>query len=350
MAKIWIWRFGLPLEPGAIPGAVLPFSEIATRATAAGVGRTKVKRTLEPGVILWEIGGKRGQRWFADLTTEKLVFEKPKGGIAKQIQAALEPAARLLPADLDRFVCDRLHESGALNLLDSMWLASEAEPAGLFDAMGRAPGASVAAIPVCGPDGPVGVLALAASRIGADATALTRGLERLKPEALRRRSTEAMRLAEEVERLADIIGTNLTGLGAAVLEADAKIRARLGPRRRPLRFNFIGGGESQPGPGRADELDQLTPVYQEPLGQGPQFRPESGPILHQGGTQSPGGPPPLAVKGVDIAPPPEGAIIERGPRIQTMPTERAMRRAAEAAGYDTKTLSRAALQRMFGGE
>jgi len=338
MAEIWIWRFGSPLKPGTIPGAALPFAEVARRAVKAGMPpKTPVKQRTEPGVILWTTGGKRSERWHADLAAGAMEFEKPGSKIAKAVRAAMDGAAVLQPADLDEFVAAELHESGGLRLMGSMWLVADGPP-GLLDAIRGARGASVAAIRATGAGAGGEVLALAASRIGADAAALATGIEKLKPEPLRRRSNEAARLADEVERLATIMAMDLTRLGAAVLLADQRIRALLGPRRRPIRASFNGAVE----PIRADQHDLSGAI--RPVTVGAEHAEDRQPAAN------PGGPPPLMVDGVQVPPPPEDSIVERGPRISVMPSERRMRKEAQAAGYDTNTMSRAALERLFGGQ
>ena len=220
---------------------MLPFAEVATRA----VGDINAERTTEPGLIIWTYMGKT---WFADLSSEEMVYEAPESPTAKQIQEQMESARNLRPSDLDGFTVLSLVKVGGVRLMGPMWLVPSGATDGLRDTLRALPGAAVASIPVDSAEAMGEVLSLLAGHIQAECDAMLAGLDALKPETLRRRASAMRGYAEDVANVASMMGIDMAALGEMVLSSESTIRNRLGGKHYAPPLDFSGGAVAQRAP------------------------------------------------------------------------------------------------------
>ena len=282
---VWLWQFVKPVIPAQAQAAVksaglgedwipvVPFAEVAERA----VGKTKAKRTKEPGLLIWTL---KGKSWYADLVTESLVFESPRSKVAREISARLDAARALQPRDLSAYLEDVVKDWGGVNLMGPLWVVPDTDGVSEVLSMLRAiPGAAVAAIPLDGAGVAGQVLALLAGRLAAESEGLSTGLKGLKPEALRRRAGMLRGHAEDVASLAGVFGADLSVLGGPLVEAEARIRGLLPGQYYAAPLDFGGGVGGRP----VAEQTQAVEFNLEPDGGRP--NPE-------GGYRKAGDPPP----------------------------------------------------------
>jgi hypothetical protein len=246
---IWIWQYLETVTPedvaGLDPVPEVPFDEVVTRAVSAVV-KGKVKRTSEPGVILWEVQRKTPVKFFANLVDKAVVFEKPTSKLAKDIKKAMEPARHLTPSDLEAYTERVVLGLGGVHLMGPLWLVPGGSAAGhLLTGLRSLPGSAVGALPVGSGQSVGEVLALMAGRLAAESGRMVEDADSVQRETNKRRLAVLRQQAEGVARLAGIFRIDMTAIGQILLDAEATIKAKLGITRYEPELDFGGSGQEE---------------------------------------------------------------------------------------------------------
>lgn len=260
MTLLCLWQYLKPVEPGAIEGLSVPFAEMVERAVSSV--KVKAKRRNEPGLIYWE--SKRG-RWFANLQTEEIVFEKPRSNLAKRITAAVESSRVVLPADLDYYTEGRVREIGGVHIMGPIWLIPGRDS--VLSDLGGLPGATVALLPVETPEAIGSLLSLLASRVEAESGRVVAESDKVQRETNRKKTVALREQAEGISRMAGWLGVDMTAIGEVLLQAEQTMRTKIRMRGYMPPLDFSGGQHPAPIEPEEDHPPLRQPA-QQPITRG----------------------------------------------------------------------------------